>query len=86
MSGSTVRSIWQVALSPADCRLTRFVALSTRREIAGWCLGSVVLVVLDVFLLTVGWWIYAGMVCGLVAWEVTKFRLRRNADHFAGHR
>jgi hypothetical protein len=66
-------------------RVHRKYAPLTRRELAGSCLGLVVLVVLDIFF-GVSWWIYVGMVIGLAAWEVTKLRLRRNADHFAGQR
>jgi hypothetical protein len=76
-----------VTLDPADERerVHRTYAALSRRGIAGWCLVLVALLVLGRFL-TVHWWHFVGMLAGLVAWEVTKLRLRRNADHFAAPR
>ena len=31
----------------------------------------------------IGWFFYAGIVSGAAAWELTKWRLRRNARQFA---
>jgi hypothetical protein len=31
----------------------------------------------------VGWPVYAGMVSAAATWEITKFRLRQNARHYA---
>lgn len=44
--------------------------------------GLVVLALVSL-LRELGWFFYAGIVSGAVAWELTKWRLRRNARQFA---
>jgi hypothetical protein len=55
----------------------------SRRALLWTGAECVALVVLG-FFMSVDWWFYAGGVLGIIGWEVTKFRLRRNADRFAG--
>ena len=59
----------------------KYAPLSTL-DVALYVLGLAILIVASLFR-QVDWYFFAGMVGGAVAWEVTKFRLRRNARHFA---
>lgn len=51
-------------------------------DMAVYVAGFVALLVAGLFR-EVSWPFYLGMGCGAAAWEVTKYRLRRNARHFA---
>lgn len=44
--------------------------------------GLVVLAIVSLFR-EIGWFFYAGILSGAAAWELTKWRLRRNARQFA---
>ncbi len=52
------------------------------RDVVFWSLGVVALLVASLWV-SVGWYLLAGIVTGLIAWEITKLRLRRQADRFA---
>jgi hypothetical protein len=53
------------------------------RDLALYVAGLALLVVLSLFR-DVDWFFFAGMAGAVIAWEVTKFRLRQNARHFLG--
>ena len=52
-------------------------------DIAIYVLGLAVLGVVSIYR-TVDWFFWAGMVSASIIWELTKYRLRRNARGFAG--
>jgi hypothetical protein len=52
------------------------------RDVGLWSLGVVALVVASLWV-SIGWYFVAGIVTGLIAWELTKLKLRRQADQFA---
>lgn len=53
------------------------------RDLALYVASLTLLVVLSLFR-DVDWFFFAGMAGAIIAWELTKFRLRRNARHFLG--
>jgi hypothetical protein len=55
-----------------------------RRDLLTWVIGFVGLLAASRFV-TVDWFFYAGLIASLVGWEITKLRLRKNADRFARH-
>ena len=68
----------------AECeRVRKKYAPMRASDAAIYVAGLVVLAIASLFR-EVGWFFYAGMVSGAAAWELTKFRLRRNAQRFAG--
>jgi len=74
-----------VTLDPAQERaaIHRKYAPLSKREQGSWSAILLVILVLD-FFFSIDWWVYAIGVVALVSWEITKFKLRRNADRFAG--
>jgi hypothetical protein len=76
-----------VTLDPIQERqdVHRTYARVSRSELAWPGFGLVVLLVLDRFF-SIDWWAYALGALALTSWEITKYRLRRNADRFAGSR
>lgn len=54
-------------------------------DVALYVGGLMALVIASLFR-EVEWSLYAGMVSGAVTWELTKWRLRRNARQFAQDR
>ena len=76
-----------MTLDPAQEReeVRRTYPPFSRRDGVWWVFGLLVLLVSDRFFHVDGW-AYALAVLGLVSWEVTKNRLRRNADRFAALR
>lgn len=73
-----------VALDPSAEyeRVSEKYAPLRARDAATYMLLFAILVVASRFR-QVDWYFFAGMVTGAVTWEVTKFRLRRNARRFA---
>jgi len=53
-----------------------------RRDIALYVVASVALGIASVFR-QVDWFLWVGLLTGVVGWEITKLRLRRNARDFA---
>lgn len=54
------------------------------RDLGAFALAGVVLLVLDLWLGDdTNWAVYVGLAIGLVAWEIRKYQLRRNAERFA---
>jgi hypothetical protein len=46
-------------------------------------IASLIVLALVSFFREIGWFFYAGIVSGAASWELTKWRLRRNARQFA---
>lgn len=52
------------------------------RDLVGYVVATVVLVLGDMVLFDVGWWFWAGAVCAVAGREVTKWRMRRLAQEY----